>query len=103
MKARNRIRLVVATTALFTSSCSHAGKLPDPASYVFYGIDPQAGKLLGHTPDKDLPLSRCQADDVSKGKCVVLFTEEYDRLLNDYAFVEQDDESCHNPQPKAKP
>ena len=52
-------------------------------NYRWYGIDPAAGKLLGPVESMDLPLSTCQGDEQQKGKCAVLFIDEFDRLRND--------------------
>lgn len=61
------------------SSCASA------FPYKWYGIDVDGQKLLGPEPSKDLPLSACRADDITKGKCAVMFIEDFDRLASDYA------------------
>lgn len=55
--------------------------------YKWYGLDLpdySEGKLLGPKPKDDLPISRCAPDEVQKGKCVVIFVDEWDRLRNDH-------------------
>jgi len=53
-------------------------------NYRWYGIDPAEGKLLGPVESMDLPLTMCQGDEQQKGKCAVLFIDEFDRLRTDY-------------------
>lgn len=57
--------------------------------YKWYGLDPTQGKLLGKTEEEDLPLKVCNPDDIQKGKCVVIFVQEFDRLRSDYAEIKQ--------------
>lgn len=63
-------------------------------NYKYYGINPQAGTLLGATPDKDLPLSTCQGDAAQQGKCVVFLVDEFDRLQADYVRMVQRLKAC---------
>lgn len=63
-------------------------------NYKWYGIDPEAGKILGATPDKDLPLSLCQGDAAQAGKCVVMFVDEFDRLRTDYIQMQVQLKEC---------
>lgn len=56
------------------------------ASFKFdrYGLDLAKQKLLHYeSAAKDLPLSTCDNSD-GKFKCVVLFSDEFYRLKNDY-------------------
>jgi 1-acyl-sn-glycerol-3-phosphate acyltransferase len=67
--------------------------------YKYYGIEPLPGEelrgtLLGKEPKDDLSLSRCQPDDVSKGKCVVMFVEDWERLVTDYVEMQKKLEDC---------
>jgi len=71
-----------ATTAAFIlalGSCASAN-----FNYKWYGIDPLAGRLLGPTEAQDLPLDRCQGDELQKGKCSVMFIEEFERMRTEY-------------------
>ena len=69
-----------ATIALIAmSSCASA------FPYKWYGIDVDNQKLLGSEPKNDLPLTVCRPDVPSRGECVVMFTDEFDRLASDYA------------------
>lgn len=57
--------------------------------YKYYGLAPEPGHpslnglLLGPTPKDDLPLSTCDPDDQIKGKCVVMMTQEFERMRSD--------------------
>ena len=53
--------------------------------YKFYGLNAASyeGTLLGEDEDDDLPLKRCKPDDFEKGKCVVMFVAEFERLKAD--------------------
>lgn len=53
--------------------------------YKWYGLDVDKQLLLGPSPKDDLPIIVCKADDQVKGKCVVMKTEDFDRLMTDYA------------------
>lgn len=68
-----------AALVLALSSCATAS-----FDYKWYGIDPAAGKLLGPKEANDLPLTRCQGDEIQQGKCSVMFIEEFDRMRTDY-------------------
>lgn len=63
-------------------------------TYKWYGIDPIAGKLLGPTPEDDLPLSLCQGDAQQQGKCAVLFINEFERLKTDYIQISVQLKQC---------
>jgi len=54
-------------------------------NYRNYGLAPESyeGKLLGPEAKDDIPLSQCKPDEVVKGKCVVMFTDEFFRLKAD--------------------
>jgi hypothetical protein len=54
--------------------------------YRHYGMDlPEyEGTLLGPSPKFDLPFSLCKPDDVVKGKCVIMFAEEFYKLKTEY-------------------
>jgi hypothetical protein len=62
--------------------------------YKYYGIDPSASKLLGPSPRDDLPLANCQGVDGQKGKCAVLFIEEFERLMIDYTEIKNQLKAC---------
>jgi hypothetical protein len=62
--------------------------------YKFYGIVPSTSTLLGPDPKQDLPLSLCEPDDEAKGKCVVLFREEFERLMADYVSTKERLKQC---------
>ncbi len=57
--------------------------------YKYYGVAPEpghtsmSGVLLGPEPKDDLPLSTCDPDDRIKGKCVLMMTDEFERLRAD--------------------
>lgn len=75
------MRTELQATIVFIGLSSCASVFP----YKWYGIDVETQRLLAKEPKDDLPLTVCRQDDVSKGKCVVMFTEEFDRLASDYA------------------
>ena len=56
-------------------------------NYKWYGIDPSAGKLLGPSEQDDISLSLCQPDEKQKGKCAVMFFNDFDRLRSDYIEI----------------
>lgn len=62
--------------------------------YKYYGIIPSTSTLLAKDPKYDLPLSLCEPDDQIKGKCVVLFVEDFERLLTDYAAMKERLKQC---------
>lgn len=62
--------------------------------YKYYGIWPSKGTLLGSDPSKDLPLTLCEPDEVTKGKCVVFFVDDFDRLLADYVSMKERLKRC---------
>ena len=62
--------------------------------YKYYGIHPSEGKLLGSKPEEDLPLSVCEPDERVKGKCVVLFTEEFKSLVLEYTDIKERLKAC---------
>ncbi len=54
--------------------------------YRYYGLGPDVpfdGTLLGPKPKDDRPFRECKPDEQEQGKCVVLFTDEYERLYLD--------------------
>lgn len=59
--------------------------------YRHYGLDAASydGNLLGPESKDDLPLRVCAPDDQAKGKCVVLLTEEFFRMKQDYLDTKQ--------------
>lgn len=76
--------------------CAGAAKF----GYKYYGLDlpDYDGKLLGPAEKDDLPFRQCQPDDfvtasdvhdLSKGKCVVLFSDEFFRLKADLMDTRQ--------------
>jgi hypothetical protein len=62
--------------------------------YRYYGIDPEAGLLLGSKPSEDRSLKECQGDSTQKGKCVVLFVAEFERLRADYINAQERLKKC---------
>jgi hypothetical protein len=63
-------------------------------TYQYYGIIPSKGVLLGKTPKEDQPLTVCEPDDQVKGKCVVLFTPEFERLRADLIDAQERLKAC---------
>lgn len=82
-----RILLPLGFVFLVAASCA-------AFPYKYYGIDPSASKLLGPTPRDDLPLANCQGVDGQKGKCAVLFIEEFERLMIDYTEIKNQLKAC---------
>ena len=82
-----RILLVPACLLLVAASCA-------AFPYKYYGIDPERQKLLGARPSDDLPLANCQGDSSQKGKCAVLFIEEFERLMIDYTEIKNQLKAC---------
>lgn len=80
--------LVLSTILLLIAACASA------FPYKWYGIDPNAGVLLGKDKESDLPLSKCQGDKEQQGKCAVMIVDEFDRLRNDYAALRAKLEAC---------
>lgn len=73
-------------------------------SYKHYVVQPMPGEelrgvLAAKDQSEDLPLSRCQPDDIQKGKCVVLFVEEWERLRVDYDALKMKLEECESDKP----
>lgn len=64
--------------------------------YRYYGIVPSQGKLLGVKPSDDKPLSMCEPDAQQRGKCVVLFTEEFERFVSDYLETKEQLKACQS-------
>lgn len=69
--------------------------------YTYYGIAPLEGEslrgtLLAKDPSNDKPLERCQADETDKGKCVVLFTNEFERIITDLETTKQALKDCQS-------
>lgn len=81
------IAIIIAMTAI-GSSCAAA------FPYKYYGIVPSTNTLLGKEPKYDLPLSLCEPDDQLKGKCVVLFTEDFERLVTDHVSLKERLKQC---------
>lgn len=84
------IKMAVTGVLLTVGAMSCASSFP----YKYYGIWPSKDVLLGSEPKNDLPLTFCEPDDVSKGKCVVFFTDEFDRLLTDYVSTKERLKRC---------
>ena len=55
-------------------------------TYRHYGLDLPSydGRLLGPTEAQDKPFISCQPDAGNKGKCVVMFADEFFRMRQDY-------------------
>ena len=64
--------------------------------YKYYGIDCKEcqGTLLGKAPKDDIPLTACKPDAQVKGKCVVLFVDEFERLRADLIEYQKRLEAC---------
>lgn len=62
--------------------------------YKYYGIAPSSGTLLGTEPKYDLPLSLCEPDDQIKGKCVVFFVDEFQKLYDDHVLMKERLKQC---------
>lgn len=67
-------------------------------SYRYYGLDAKSyeGTLLGPSPQDDLPLSTCQPDPTNKGKCVVLYKDEFYKFKADYQNVVSQLKACQS-------
>ena len=79
---------------LFAAACGSA-------QYRYYGIAPLPGEilrgtLLGPEPKDDRPLSDCTPDDQEKGKCVVLFTDTWERAQSDYLECRERLKACED-------
>jgi hypothetical protein len=53
--------------------------------YKYFGVGSDAagelrGTILAKEPKDDRPLSDCAPDDQSKGKCVLMFIDEWEKL-----------------------
>lgn len=50
--------------------------------YKYYGMELPSyeGTLLGPEPEDDLPFKECAPDEITKGKCVVMFIAEFELL-----------------------
>lgn len=49
-------------------------------SYKWYGLELvsyKEGILRGPKPDQDVSLEKCQPDTTDKGKCIVMFDDEF--------------------------
>jgi hypothetical protein len=58
-------------------------------------IHPSSDLLLAPEPKDDLSLSKtCEPDDVTKGKCVALKVEEFQRLIDDYKRISNELKEC---------
>ena len=64
--------------------------------HKWYGIDPARGLLLGKTEAEDLPLTRCQGDEVQKGKCAVMLIDDFDRMRTDYVTMKERLKACES-------
>lgn len=83
------MKTAYAVLGLGLFSCASIG-----FNYKWYGIDPLAGKLLAPTESGDLSLTLCQGDEVQKGKCAVMFIEEFDRMRSDYVQLKARLKAC---------
>jgi len=84
------IKPMIAGIALTAAAMSCASSFP----YKYYGIWPSRDTLLAADPKNDLPLNLCEPDDSVKGKCVVLFVDQFDRLLADYISMKERLSKC---------
>ena len=60
-------------------------------NYRYYGLEAASyeGKLLGPKPENDLPFSTCKPDETTAGKCVVMVSDEFFRMKQDYNETKQ--------------
>lgn len=68
-------------------------------SYTYYGVGPDAagelkGMILGKTEAEDMPLSKCMPDDQQKGKCVLVFVDEFERIRADMLALQEQLKAC---------
>ena len=67
-------------------------------TYKYYGLNivdtVEESTLLGPTPAEDLPLIDCKGDSSQKGKCVVMFVDEFERLRTDIIDMEERLKRC---------
>lgn len=87
--------LLGAVSAFLITACAGVG-----FAYKFYGLQLASykdGKLLGPTPSDDLPISECEPDAASQGKCVCMISPEFFRLKTDHMVCEQQLQDCQAP------
>lgn len=65
-------------------------------SYRYYGLDlPRYdGMLLGEKPKDDVPFSRCEPDEMDRGKCVVMFVSEFEKMRRDMVETKERLKAC---------
>ena len=66
-------------------------------SYKWYGLSLphyDHGSLLDEKPEGDLPISVCEPDEVGAGKCVVILTDEFERMKADLEVLKVQLEDC---------
>lgn len=78
-----------------------AGKWP----YKPYGLDADSysGWLRGPNPENDVALELCKPDIHAKGKCYVIFAEDYHRLRTEYLDMQERLKACEKPKLDAGP
>lgn len=65
--------------------------------YRWYGIDPQAGLIIGPSSKEDEPITVCQPSGEEKGKCIVMKVGEFERLMEDYLEKTERLKECERP------
>ena len=70
--------------------------------YRHYGLDAKSyeGQLLGPEPKDDLPLTVCQPDEQTKGKCIVVLAAEWFRLRQEYESMLARLKACEEQSPQ---
>lgn len=66
-------------------------------AFKYYALDYDTAMLIGDKPENDLPLAACKGDDQKKRKCVLMFTDEFTKMVNHQIDVEKRLEACENP------
>lgn len=59
--------------------------------YHFYNAEPDSydGKILGPTAADDLPFSVCAPDAASNGNCIVMISDAFFQMKEDYLSTKQ--------------
>lgn len=71
--------------------------------YKYFGVGPDAngemkGTVLGKTAAEDQPLTVCAPDAVTKGKCVLMFVDEFERMKADLEVTKELLKKCQEGQ-----
>lgn len=83
---------VLSVSLLLPIACQTAEVFP----YKYYGLGlpDYDGLLLGPDASKDLPFTLCAPDEASKGKCVVLFTDEFQAMRTERLRLKEQLKEC---------